>query len=193
MTREVSLVEEALGVHMENDGAQPGDSRLARRQFQWLTGDAQQGENEKLLGWGGWRRDMISEEEEKDEQQWQVLSRDILPAAMLRTSVSRLLISSPSPNSYFQRESQMSILAPISYDLGVCIGVPRRSGFWGISEVPWMYPFRGGGRSGSLEMEVYVGKASKWVRPGRSQTDPADAQRRDMVLGTHISASRAST
>lgn len=33
-------------------GAQPGDSRLARRQFQWLIGDAQQGERMKS-SWGG--------------------------------------------------------------------------------------------------------------------------------------------
>ena len=94
---------------------------------------------------------------------WQVLSRDILPAAMLRTSVSRLLISSLHLQTpIFKRESQISILAPISYDLGVCIGMPRRAGLWGVSEVPWMYPFHGGGGSGSLEMGVYVGKACKW-------------------------------
>lgn len=33
-------------------GAQPGGSRLARRQFQWLIGDEQQGERMKSF-WGG--------------------------------------------------------------------------------------------------------------------------------------------
>lgn len=46
-------------------GAQPGGSRLARRQFQWLIGDEQQGERMRSFWGGSWRRNMVSEEKKK--------------------------------------------------------------------------------------------------------------------------------
>lgn len=85
---------------------------------------------------------------------WQVQGAYIPPATVLRTSVSRLLVSATmSPNSYFQeRESQISVSAPISCNLGALIAVPGGQGAGAQIRLPGNIPSKG---------EVAVG-AQKW-------------------------------
>ena len=56
-----------------------------------------------------------------------------------------------SPNSYFQKRVRFLYWLQSAMTLVFAWECLGGSGFWGISEVPWMYPFRGGGGSGSLE------------------------------------------